>query len=597
MSKAQLAHPARPPLPDRRHPRLRTRRRPALHPPGRGLRSHGVPAGPRARPRRPAPHPGGPAHAGTAARRQGVRGVRGGVREAVGLDHDGVRPPAAQPGARPHRGLAGGADRLRRGPHLRARATDRRGQDLRAGRPALHPRRRRPAAELRRELLGAGPPGGHHRGRRAGDVHRAVHRVRHLGPADGAGLPLLFDVRLPAGRRPRLGAGRHAGAGHPGRVHGRAHDAHGRGAAARRRAVAAPRLHQPGGHGLRRLVRLRGGRHHGGGGHRDARSPTPRTASGTSPSTTRPTRCRPCPRERTGEAVRRGIIEGLYRFAEAPETPGDLRASLCFSGPMWQRRRRGAAHPGRALRRGRRHLGRHVVDEPAHRRPRGGALEPAAPRGGTPHGRASRRRSATGPTPWWPSPTTCAPVPDQVARFVERAVRLARDRRLRALRRPRDALRSYFEVDGANLVVAVLQQLALGGRIEPSIVAGRHRRIRHRPPAPPPSTSPESIAPARRISAPPGLSGTIHELVDSFRTYRRTDRHAPPRHRIATHRHRHATETATATDTATAPPPPPPPPPEPGCNVTNAAAPRSPPTPPRRRRAPTGRACAGPAPK
>jgi pyruvate dehydrogenase E1 component len=35
----------------------------------------------------------------------------------------------------------------------------------------------------------------------------------------------------------------------------------------------------------------------------------------------------------------------------------------------------------------------------------------------------------------------------------------------------RDALRSYFEVDTANLVVAVLQQLALGGRIEPSVVA------------------------------------------------------------------------------------------------------------------------------
>ena len=35
----------------------------------------------------------------------------------------------------------------------------------------------------------------------------------------------------------------------------------------------------------------------------------------------------------------------------------------------------------------------------------------------------------------------------------------------------RDALRSYFEVDTANLVVAVLQQLALGGKVEPSVVA------------------------------------------------------------------------------------------------------------------------------
>ena len=35
------------------------------------------------------------------------------------------------------------------------------------------------------------------------------------------------------------------------------------------------------------------------------------------------------------EAVRRGIIDGAYRFAAAPEVAGDLRATLCFSGPMW----------------------------------------------------------------------------------------------------------------------------------------------------------------------------------------------------------------------------------------------------------------------
>ena len=35
------------------------------------------------------------------------------------------------------------------------------------------------------------------------------------------------------------------------------------------------------------------------------------------------------------DAVRRGIIEGTYKFADAPEVKGDLRASLCFSGPMW----------------------------------------------------------------------------------------------------------------------------------------------------------------------------------------------------------------------------------------------------------------------
>jgi pyruvate dehydrogenase E1 component len=62
-------------------------------------------------------------------------------------------------------------------------------------------------------------------------------------------------------------------------------------------------------------------------------------------------------------------------------------------------------------------------------------------------------------------------VPDQVARFVDRPYgSLGTDGFGRS--DARGALRSYFEVDAAHLVVAVLQQLALGGRIEPSVVAG-----------------------------------------------------------------------------------------------------------------------------
>ena len=94
-----------------------------------------------------------------------------------------------------------------------------------------------------------------------------------------------------------------------------------------------------------------------------------------------------------GEAIRQGIIDGHLPLCSGPRASGrsDLRASLCFSGPMWSIAVGGAAHPGRALRRRRRHLGRHVVDEPAHRRPRGGALEPAAPRGRAPHRHRHRR--------------------------------------------------------------------------------------------------------------------------------------------------------------------------------------------------------------
>ena len=51
---------------------------------------------------------------------------------------------------------------------------------------------------------------GHQRGRRVVDLYCVVDRLRHLGPADGAGVSVLFHVRLPAGRRPGLGPGRHA---------------------------------------------------------------------------------------------------------------------------------------------------------------------------------------------------------------------------------------------------------------------------------------------------------------------------------------------------------------------------------------------------
>jgi pyruvate dehydrogenase E1 component len=62
-------------------------------------------------------------------------------------------------------------------------------------------------------------------------------------------------------------------------------------------------------------------------------------------------------------------------------------------------------------------------------------------------------------------------VPDQVSRFVERPyTSLGTDGFGRS--DARDALRAYFEVDAAHLVVAVLQQLARGGRLDPAVVSG-----------------------------------------------------------------------------------------------------------------------------
>src|SRR3546814_13887975 len=40
------------------------------------------------------------------------------------------------------------------------------------------------------------------------------------------------------------------------------------------------------------------------------------------------------PEDRSGE-VRTGIVEGMYRFAGAPEGPSK-RGTILFSGPMWQ---------------------------------------------------------------------------------------------------------------------------------------------------------------------------------------------------------------------------------------------------------------------
>jgi pyruvate dehydrogenase E1 component len=60
-------------------------------------------------------------------------------------------------------------------------------------------------------------------------------------------------------------------------------------------------------------------------------------------------------------------------------------------------------------------------------------------------------------------------VPDQVCRFVERPyASLGTDGFGRS--DARSALRAYFEVDAAHLVVAVLQHFALYGRLKPSVV-------------------------------------------------------------------------------------------------------------------------------
>ena len=95
--------------------------------------------------------------------------------------------------------------------------------------------------------------------------------VRHARHAHDPRLHLLLDVRLPADRRPDVGAGRPARPRLPARRHGGAHHAHRRGPAAQRRALGPARLGQPGLRQLRRRLGLRAGLHRQGRAAPDVR--------------------------------------------------------------------------------------------------------------------------------------------------------------------------------------------------------------------------------------------------------------------------------------------------------------------------------------
>ena len=189
----------------------------------------------------------------------------------------------------------------------------------------------------------------------------------------------------------------------------------------------------------------------------------------------------PLPQGTAGEIVRRGIIDGIYRFAAAAETAPvsaakgksgaetGLRASLCFSGPMWSV----AAEAQQIL--GERYgVAADTWAVTSWTNLRTNALE--VERWNRLHPEAEPRAATittalgSGSDPVVAITDYMRSVPDQVARFVDRPyMSLGTDGFGRS--DARDALRSYFEVDAANLVVAVLQELARGGKIAPSLVA------------------------------------------------------------------------------------------------------------------------------
>ncbi|HUC06308.1 MAG TPA: pyruvate dehydrogenase (acetyl-transferring), homodimeric type [Acidimicrobiales bacterium] len=170
-----------------------------------------------------------------------------------------------------------------------------------------------------------------------------------------------------------------------------------------------------------------------------------------------------------GDAVAAGIIDGIYRFSPAPHVPGDLRASVCFSGPMWS-----VARDAQQMLAERWAVAVDTWAVTSWTNLRVDALE--AERWNRLHPEAEARAAVvTGALGAGPDPVVALTdymraVPDQVSRFVERPfTSLGTDGFGRS--DARSALRGYFEVDAAHLCVAVLSELARAGRVERSVVA------------------------------------------------------------------------------------------------------------------------------
>ncbi len=169
-----------------------------------------------------------------------------------------------------------------------------------------------------------------------------------------------------------------------------------------------------------------------------------------------------------GDEVRRGVVEGIYRYAP-PALAEGRAASLCFSGPMWQ----SAMEARRLLAEG---WGVSTdawsatswtsLRIEAIEAERWNRLHPGRPEIVPVVTRALGTR--TGPVV--AVSDYIRAVPDQVARWVPRPfVSLGTDGFGRS--DARAALRRYFEIDAAHVVVAVLDALARHGEGDPTEVA------------------------------------------------------------------------------------------------------------------------------
>ncbi len=179
----------------------------------------------------------------------------------------------------------------------------------------------------------------------------------------------------------------------------------------------------------------------------------------------------PMPAMPDGDHVELGVIEGMYRWAEAPEGPSK-RATILFSGTAY-----GAAEAARDELAERWDVACDLWSVTSYKKLREQAmvtdrwnrLHPGEePRTALVHDRLAE--DAAGGAPVIAVTDYMRAVPDQVSRWVGRPYSsLGTDGFGRS--DTREALREFFEVDAGHLVVAVLSALAEQGALEADVVA------------------------------------------------------------------------------------------------------------------------------
>ena len=173
------------------------------------------------------------------------------------------------------------------------------------------------------------------------------------------------------------------------------------------------------------------------------------------------------------DGVREGVVNGLYRYVDAPEGPG-LRATILFSGTSYlaavTARDELAEHYG---------VGAELWSATSYQQLRADAIE--VERWNRLHPDQPERTPlvtqelATSQGPIVAVSDHMRAVPDQIARWVPRRWNvLGTDGFGRS--DTREALRRYFETDAPHVVLAVLSGLVADGVLDPSVLPDAIKR-------------------------------------------------------------------------------------------------------------------------